>query len=59
VSSHREEAEGVADVYRLKLYVHDYLVKNGFTAAAGQFKAEAQLGDESVPIHVREGALTE
>jgi hypothetical protein len=44
---------------RLKLYVHDYLTKNGFTSAAAQFHTEAQLGDQHVPMNVAGGALTE
>lgn len=44
---------------RLKLYIHDYLLKNNFPAAAAQFNAEAGLGDQAVPINVREGVLHE
>ena len=43
----------------LKLYVHDYLVKNNFPAAAQQFLAEAGLGDQRAPINVQEGLLHE
>ena len=44
---------------RLKLYVHDYLVKNNFPAAAQHFQAEAGLGDQRAPINVQEGLLHE
>jgi hypothetical protein len=41
------------------VYVHDYLVKNNFPAAAAQFQAEAGLGDQRAPINVQEGLLHE
>jgi hypothetical protein len=44
---------------RLKLYVHDYLIKNNFPAAAQHFQAEAGLGDQRAPINVQEGLLHE
>jgi hypothetical protein len=34
-------------------------MKNNFPAAAAQFNAEAGLGDQGVPINVREGLLNE
>ncbi|WWD01720.1 hypothetical protein V866_008666 [Kwoniella sp. B9012] len=43
----------------LKLYIHDYLVKHNFPAAAAQFNAEAGLAEQGVPINVREGVLHE
>lgn len=48
-----------ADPRRLKLYIHDYLVKNGFQAAAAQFNAEARLENQAAPINVPEGLLHE
>lgn len=46
-------------VLSLKLYVLDYLVKNGCQNAAAQFQADAQLGEQGVPVNVRDGALHE
>jgi hypothetical protein len=44
---------------RLKLYIHDYLVKNNFSAVATQFHADAQLGDQPVPVNIPGGAIAE
>lgn len=44
---------------RLKLYIHDYLMKNNFPAAAQQFNLEAGLGEQRAPINVPEGLLHE
>jgi hypothetical protein len=45
--------------FRLKLYIHDYLVKNNFQAAAAQFNAEARLENQAAPINIPEGLLHE
>lgn len=43
----------------LKAYVHDYLVKHGFSGTAAQFNMEAGLNDGGIPVNAREGVLYE
>lgn len=44
---------------RLKVYIHDYLVKNSMNATAAQLNAEARLGEQPPPISAAESVLAE
>ncbi len=49
-----------SDVYRLHIYIHDYLSKRGFNDAAHVFGQEARLGDQiAVPVDAAQGLLYE
>lgn len=44
-SQHARHAFSVCHICRLHAYIHDYLRKKGFRAAAEQFKIESKLPD--------------